>query len=131
MSILCFVCLFLDFCCALLAKTSSSPARNSSSNPSKKKDRPLCTYCNMQGHVVNRCYKLHGYPPGHRLYKANSNNDSSSLVASVPASSQTFSSLNVEQCLGLLTMLQNHLSSMKVNLASTSTNASSSSQLQV
>ena len=25
-----------------------------------KKDRPLCTHCNMLGHTVNKCYKLIG-----------------------------------------------------------------------
>lgn len=25
-----------------------------------------CTYCNMPGHTVDRCYKKHGYPPGYK-----------------------------------------------------------------
>lgn len=28
--------------------------------------RPHCTHCNTKGHVIDRCYKLHGYPPGYR-----------------------------------------------------------------
>ncbi|KAG7545539.1 Reverse transcriptase RNA-dependent DNA polymerase [Arabidopsis suecica] len=27
--------------------------------------RPLCTHCGQSGHVIQRCYKLHGYPPGY------------------------------------------------------------------
>lgn len=77
----------------------------------------------MQGHIVDHCYKLHSYPLGHRLYKANSKNDFSSSITSVPASSHTFSSLNAKQCQRLLTMLQNDLSFVKVNSASASTNA--------
>ena len=31
-----------------------------------KKERPFCTHCNMSGHTVEKCYKLHGYPPGYK-----------------------------------------------------------------
>ncbi|XP_010480765.1 PREDICTED: uncharacterized protein LOC104759556 [Camelina sativa] len=27
--------------------------------------RPLCTHCGQTGHVVQKCFKLHGYPPGY------------------------------------------------------------------
>ena len=30
-----------------------------------KKDRPLCSQCGILGHTQDRCYKLHGYPPGY------------------------------------------------------------------
>ncbi|KNA10004.1 hypothetical protein SOVF_148360, partial [Spinacia oleracea] len=26
----------------------------------------FCNHCNMAGHSMERCWKLHGYPPGHR-----------------------------------------------------------------
>lgn len=29
-----------------------------------KKERPFCTHCKNQGHTIEKCYKLHGYPPG-------------------------------------------------------------------
>lgn len=32
----------------------------------KGKDRPLCTHCKMLGHTVDKCYKIHGYPPGYK-----------------------------------------------------------------
>ncbi|CAL9240546.1 unnamed protein product, partial [Arabidopsis halleri] len=32
----------------------------------KPRQRPICTYCGLQGHLVTRCYKLHGYPPGYK-----------------------------------------------------------------
>ncbi|KAL6340562.1 hypothetical protein AAG906_010470 [Vitis piasezkii] len=41
---------------------ASSPTNASRS----RKDRPLCTHCNILGHTVDRCYKIHGYPPGFR-----------------------------------------------------------------
>ncbi|XP_057953856.1 uncharacterized protein LOC131148133 [Malania oleifera] len=32
-----------------------------------KKERPICTYCGLIGHIADKCYKLHGYPPGYKL----------------------------------------------------------------
>ena len=31
-----------------------------------KKDRPVCTYYGLTGHIADKCYKLHGYPPGYK-----------------------------------------------------------------
>ena len=31
-----------------------------------KKDKPICTYYGLSGHIVDKCYKLHGYPPGYK-----------------------------------------------------------------
>ncbi|KAK4487002.1 hypothetical protein RD792_006317 [Penstemon davidsonii] len=39
-------------------KQSSQP------NNFKKKDKPICAHCNIQGHTIDKCFKLHGYPPG-------------------------------------------------------------------
>ena len=30
---------------------------------SKGKDKPICTHCGRLGHVVKKCFKLHGFPP--------------------------------------------------------------------
>ena len=38
----------------------------SGENRFQKKDKPFCTHCNFQGHTVDQCYKLHGYPPGYK-----------------------------------------------------------------
>ena len=32
-----------------------------------KSGRPQCTYCGAMGHVVDKCYKLHGYPFGYKF----------------------------------------------------------------
>jgi hypothetical protein len=42
-------------------------AGKSKTNP--KKDRPLCAHCGGIGHTMEKCFKLHGYPPGHRKGK--------------------------------------------------------------
>ena len=38
----------------------------SNRNVNQKKERPLCTHCNIPGHIVEKCYKLHGCPPGYK-----------------------------------------------------------------
>ncbi|KAG7551468.1 Retrotransposon Copia-like N-terminal [Arabidopsis thaliana x Arabidopsis arenosa] len=32
----------------------------------RPRQRPICTYCGLQGHIITKCYKLHGYPPGYK-----------------------------------------------------------------
>ena len=39
---------------------------NFGSKVAPKKERPLCTHCNMLGYTVDNCYKLHGYPPSYK-----------------------------------------------------------------
>ncbi|XP_062117820.1 uncharacterized protein LOC133831500 [Humulus lupulus] len=33
--------------------------------PRSKKPRPFCTHCNRPGHLIDKCYFLHGFPPGY------------------------------------------------------------------
>ncbi|XP_052205378.1 uncharacterized protein LOC127810140 isoform X2 [Diospyros lotus] len=35
-------------------------------NKSQKKERAICTHCGFHGHTIDKCYKLHGYPPGYK-----------------------------------------------------------------
>ena len=48
---------------ALAAKGTSIGSKN---NKGKGKERPICSHCSLQGHTVEKCYKLHGYPPGYK-----------------------------------------------------------------
>ena len=36
-----------------------------------KKERLVCTYCGLTSHIADKCYKLHGYPPGYKLKGGN------------------------------------------------------------
>ncbi|KAL3357038.1 hypothetical protein AABB24_017622 [Solanum stoloniferum] len=40
---------------------------NYSTNNLKYKDR-ICNYCKKTVHLMEKCYQLHGYPPGHLLH---------------------------------------------------------------
>lgn len=47
---------------------------NSGANSSFKKSKKpganyFCTHCKVQGHSVDRCFKLHGYPAGFTGFK--------------------------------------------------------------
>jgi len=49
-----------------------SAALTTKNNPTKrstkgKSGRPQCTHCGNLGHVVDKCYKLHGYPPSYKF----------------------------------------------------------------
>lgn len=78
---------------ALLVKNSShNVVGRPSSNPPKKKERPLCTHCNILGHTVDRCYKIHGYPPEYRNQKTKSD----AVDSSAQTSADSLSSLSAE-----------------------------------
>ncbi|KAL5556239.1 hypothetical protein UlMin_038475 [Ulmus minor] len=65
--------------------SNSQRFQNSNFNASKnqKRDRPYCTHCKILGHTMDRCYKIHGYPPG---YKFKINNNSNAAAHQVSAS---------------------------------------------
>ncbi|KAA8517066.1 hypothetical protein F0562_017116 [Nyssa sinensis] len=96
---------------------SGSQSSNSSASKNQKRDRPYCTHCKILGHTVDRCYKIHGYPPG---YKFRSNNNSNAAAHQVSTSddrsdqSNSFGgfvqNLNSNQYQQLMSMLSTHLS---------------------
>lgn len=36
----------------------------------QRPSRPLCTHCGLSSHTVDKCYKVHGYPPGFKSKRA-------------------------------------------------------------
>ncbi|KAL5787305.1 hypothetical protein ACOSP7_004254 [Xanthoceras sorbifolium] len=57
---------FLSESMAFSAISSTPSVDAFSSQSMKKKDRPICSHCGIMGHTMDRCYKLHGYPPGYK-----------------------------------------------------------------
>lgn len=49
----------------------NSKKNSSSTNRYRKKEnsnqRPIYSHCGIRGHVIDHCYKLHGYPPSYKL----------------------------------------------------------------
>ncbi|XP_022158788.1 uncharacterized protein LOC111025254 [Momordica charantia] len=105
--------------------SSRSPTSTTSSgSQANKKDKPVCTHCGIIGHTTDKCYQLHGYPPGHRFYgqkssfsnSSNSRSNSESVKSASSLSSNSLDSLasfTADQCQGLLTLLLSHLSTVQ------------------
>jgi hypothetical protein len=77
-----------------------------------RKERPMCSHCGIAGHTVEKCYRLHGFPPGYKprarpsanqvMTASGSNNDNGMAnLASLPLSpdqyQQLLSFLNSQQ----------------------------------
>ncbi|CAM8966406.1 unnamed protein product [Rhodiola kirilowii] len=48
--------------------------QNYNQSVNRNRRNSFCTYCQLQGHSKDSCYKLIGYPPGHKMYKGNNPN---------------------------------------------------------
>jgi hypothetical protein len=74
----------------LLFKADTSSSTRPSKQSNARKERPLCTHCGLYGHIVEKCYKLHGFPPGFKFNKPH-------LAGSAPANtSANFSAHQVQ-----------------------------------
>uniref|UniRef100_A0A2N9EJE2 CCHC-type domain-containing protein n=1 Tax=Fagus sylvatica TaxID=28930 RepID=A0A2N9EJE2_FAGSY len=78
-----------------------------------KKERPICSHCGITGHTVEKCYKIHGYPPG---YKPRGRAAANQVTASGMGHQGNALSITSEQCQQLLSFLNSQMS----NEASTS-----------
>ncbi|KAJ0018876.1 hypothetical protein Pint_10931 [Pistacia integerrima] len=100
--------------------SSSQNSQNSNSSATKnlKRDRPYCMHCKILGHTVDRCYKIHGYPPGYKFRSNNNYNVAAHQVSTTDNRSYHSNSfggfvqnLNSNQYQQLMSMLSTHLSS--------------------
>jgi hypothetical protein len=85
---------------------------------SGKKDKPLCSHCGISGHIVDKCYKLHGFPLG---FKFRNNNHAANQVSMLEEPLPHLP-ITQAQCQQLLAML-----SSQASLSSTSSQTSLSS----
>uniref|UniRef100_A0A803QH13 Polyprotein n=1 Tax=Cannabis sativa TaxID=3483 RepID=A0A803QH13_CANSA len=51
--------------------SSGVTADQFSGNATFNRSKVTCHHCGMLGHIMAKCYKLHGYPPGHKFYGKN------------------------------------------------------------
>ena len=80
---------------ALAVKNSGSFAKVSNK---AKSGRPRCTHCGASGHVVDKCYKLHGYPPGYKFKNKGQQGGKSSFANNVvPTDSSSEESFSLTQ----------------------------------
>ncbi|KAL4341568.1 hypothetical protein GQ457_08G006840 [Hibiscus cannabinus] len=69
-----------------------------------RRSRPQCSHCGLLGHTKEKCYKLHGYPPG---YVSRSKNQVAYSNAAVDVTGTD--SLSTQQCQQLIAMLTSQL----------------------
>lgn len=94
-------------------QSSSQQGSSSSSGPSGgyiRKDRPYCTHCHRVGHVVDKCYKKHGYP---NSFKPNQRTDaiSAPVTANVTIEEVNSDDLSPTQIQQLVSFLSSKLQS--------------------
>ena len=51
----------------LYSNASSSSKHSHSGKGNSKKERHICTHCGKSGHIADKCYRLHGFPPGFKF----------------------------------------------------------------
>lgn len=83
----------------------------------KPNSKPVCTHCGKTGHKVEKCYRLHGFPPGFKFTK---NRNASAHVTSTDQEDQSTPGLSTlqEQCQSLITSLQSQNFMTKPNSVS-------------
>ncbi|KAF5480412.1 hypothetical protein F2P56_001165 [Juglans regia] len=96
-----------------------------------RKERPICSHCGYAGHTSDKCYRIHGFPPGFKSKKSNVH--SANQVSSSPTVKESNDvsqlSFTQEQRQQILALINPSLKSIhKVNQVSTlSTDVPSSS----
>ena len=86
----------------LKGNNSGNPTWNKGNN---KKERPLCTHYNMLGHTIDKCYKLHGYPPGYKPKGRLSANQVTCNLGTATQSGSVQCPISEAQCEQLLAFL--------------------------
>ncbi|KAL4558415.1 hypothetical protein LXL04_036615 [Taraxacum kok-saghyz] len=108
---------------AFLAKTSpnqiAKPTHHAQSSYKKyqntNRERPFCSHCKFQGHTVDKCYKLHGYPPGYKPKYKQSNVAAAAVSHEHEASdelSNMFRGFSPSQCQQVMSALSTHMISV-------------------
>lgn len=99
---------------ALMANVSRRPSTGpSNQNHFRRKEsqRPICSHCKIKGHVVDRCYKLHGYPPGYKPRSEQPLTQGKPVFAATVSLPEFLENLTPNQCSHLMSFLQGHLQS--------------------
>lgn len=89
-----------------LLAAEASKKQNNNCFRRNENQRPVCSHCNIKGHTVDKCYKLHRYPPGYKFRNSEASN-SKHVEANAVTQPQSifFSSLNQTQYSQLIEML--------------------------
>ena len=88
---------------AAVLATLGAKAGNAKNYTKSKTVRPQCTHYGAMGHVVDKCYKLHGYPPGYKFKNKGQSFANNVIIAEDSASEPvTLTKAEYQQLVGLL-----------------------------
>jgi hypothetical protein len=65
---------------SVASDTSATPRNRPVKNNSFRKDRPVCSHCGVSGHTMEKCYRLHGFPPSFKFNKGKNVAESSDTI---------------------------------------------------
>jgi hypothetical protein len=89
----------------MLSKVSSlSPHSRKPQAP--RKDKPTCSHCGIIGHTMEKCYRLHDYPPGFKFTKNKGSSHSANHVQDFEHQLFPHLSITQEQCQQLLALIK-------------------------
>ena len=80
----------------LATKVSSGPGSSSNGgykNQKKGKERPICNHYGVIGNTVDKCYKIHGYPP---RYKSKLKNSLANQVSKIDLGLDSYAQFQVQ-----------------------------------
>ncbi|XP_075492106.1 uncharacterized protein LOC142530193 [Primulina tabacum] len=82
----------------------------------KGKSDKVCSHCNYTNHTVDKCYKLHGFPPGHPKFGLKPFSGRAQAcqtnVSPEPVSTASVDSLTHSQCNQLIELLSSKIQTM-------------------
>ncbi|KAA8529463.1 hypothetical protein F0562_033738 [Nyssa sinensis] len=104
---------------ALAAKGILPSPKDHQAPPRKKSLK--CTHCHKDGHTINRCYFIHGFPPGSRKTGTHYKSSAHQVFSTTSTPSTSSLPFTLDQCLQLLTLLNNatQSSSMATHVSNT------------
>jgi hypothetical protein len=97
---------------ALMTKVNVAPMHKSG-KWNNRKEKPICSHCGIPGHTVDKCYRVHGFPPGFKFTKNQSSVHSVSQIAETDSAADSIPQLPItlEQCKQLMAFIQHQSAS--------------------
>ena len=111
---------------ALLARTVPPThfVGNKSSYP--RKDRSICSHCGIHGHTVEKCYRIHGFPPGYKFTKGK---NAAHSVNQVSDNNGPQLPITYAQCQQLMEMFKPSISELESSVNQVSSSANKESEI--
>jgi len=110
-----------------LMTSKSTPVNVQHAKQSFRKPKPVCSHCGVTGHTIEKCYRIHGFPPGFKFTKTKSiGNSFANQVqnADTSSSSMPFTHDQVQQLMVFMQNMQDSPSSSALQVGSISNTTS-------